>query len=66
MRKNKRNPEIRKLIDEAGLRYWEIAEFLSITPSQFSCLLRYPLDPEIEAEIRKIVASGRNTANEAI
>lgn len=66
MRKNKRNQDIRKLIDKSGLYYWEVAEHLGITPSQFSCLLRYPLEPEIEAEIRKIVATGRNMDNEAI
>ena len=50
------NLDIRKEIEEAGLRFWQIAYALGINDSNFSRKLRREL-PEVEkARIRKIIA----------
>ena len=47
----KRNKDIRELIKENNVKYWQIAEKLGISDITFSRRLRKELDPGEKAEI---------------
>lgn len=40
------NAEIRQTIEDAGLKYWQVAEEIGITASTFTVWLRTPLTKE--------------------
>lgn len=46
MKRPVRNRDVRAAIDEAGLRYWWVAEELGIAPGTLSNRLRRELSPE--------------------
>jgi len=49
------NQDIRKVIKESRVKYYEVADRLGITDSSFSRLLRYELDSEYKYEIFKVI-----------
>lgn len=46
------NKGIRAEIDQAGLKYWQIAEQIGIHSTTFTVWLRTPLEEEKEQQIR--------------
>ena len=57
----KRNAEIRSLIDSSGLMYWQVAEAVGISESTFSVWLRH----ELSDDRRKKVIQAINLLTEA-
>lgn len=55
-----RNQKIRKAIENAGLRYWEVAEAVGVHPVTLSMWLRQPLTgnrlERVQAAIDKLSA----------
>lgn len=49
------NEDIRKEIEESGLRKWHIADKLGIADTTFSVKLRRELSPEDKNRIRQII-----------
>lgn len=47
--------EFRKILRDAGVRQWQIAERIGIREDKLSVMLRHELPPEFEAVIRKAV-----------
>ena len=52
---NKANIDIRKAINNANLRYWEVAKEYGLTDSNFTRLLRFELSEDKRAKIMKII-----------
>lgn len=51
----KKNPDVRKAIEAAGLRYWQVAQALEVHEGNFCRLLRRELDDAIKAKILLII-----------
>lgn len=49
------NKDVRKTIDEAGLKYWQVAGQLDIHPTTFTVWLRTPLDDVKEGKVRQAI-----------
>lgn len=50
------NQDIRDLIEKAGVRHWEVAEVIGISPWMFSVRLRNELSEDQKEEIRAAVS----------
>lgn len=50
------NSEIRLLIQENHLKYWQVAFKIGIADTTFSKWLRMPLDAERKARVEKAIA----------
>lgn len=49
------NNEIRKMIDDAGLKYWQVAEQAGVTAGTLTVWLRTPLTDERRSRLEKAV-----------
>ncbi len=49
------NEDIRKAIEEANLKYWQIAKDYGLSDGNFTRLLRFELSPEKKEKIFKII-----------
>ena len=58
------NLDIRKEINEAGLRLWQIADAIGITDGNFSRKLRRELNNGEKERIRTIIAELRERGNQ--
>ena len=50
-----KNAEVRAALKERGLRYWELADRLGISPYTLSVWLRHELPPEKKRRILKVI-----------
>lgn len=46
-----RNEDIRKMIDDANVKYWEVAEIIGIAEGTFSVWLRHELSEDRRTKI---------------
>lgn len=46
-----RNADVRTAIEQSGLLYWQIAEYMNIRADKLSVMMRYPLSDENRAAI---------------
>ena len=61
------NKKIRRQIADAGLRHWQIADFIGISPSTLTIWLRHELTGErlarVEAAVAQLSRKAGATAN---
>lgn len=50
-----RNADVRSIIEQSGLFYWEIAEKMKLRPDKLSVMLRYPLLDEVKVSIQEAI-----------
>ncbi len=64
-----KNTEIRNEIRKAGLRHWQVADVLNISPATFCVWLRHELDGEklerVRAAIQRLKGGGVGESAEA-
>ena len=59
------NKDIRAEIDDAGLKYWQVAGKIGVHPTTFTVWLRTPLDDAKQDKVREAIKQLETQVNTA-